>query len=87
MRDRINSLMKELETFKPSSPVEVEEFRIRILGKKGILTALFEEFKMLIRLKRKSSETVKSSSRTKPWKRSTQKNGFFQVTPGRERMI
>ena len=37
--------MQELETFKAATPVEVEEFRIRILGKKGILTALFEEFK------------------------------------------
>jgi len=47
MRDRINSLMQELDTFHPATPAEVEEFRIRILGKKGILTALFEEFKSI----------------------------------------
>ncbi|HOO42832.1 MAG TPA: phenylalanine--tRNA ligase subunit alpha [Bacteroidales bacterium] len=45
MRDRINSLIQELDTFTPSTPADIEEFRIRILGKKGILTGLFEEFK------------------------------------------
>jgi phenylalanyl-tRNA synthetase alpha chain len=45
MRDRINSLIQELDTFTPATPAEIEEFRIRILGKKGILTGLFEAFK------------------------------------------
>jgi phenylalanyl-tRNA synthetase alpha chain len=34
-----------VEEFKPKAAAEIEEFRIRILGKKGELTALMEEFK------------------------------------------
>ena len=47
MRERINSLIQELDTFQPASVAEIEEFRIRLLGKKGILTGLFEEFKSI----------------------------------------
>jgi phenylalanyl-tRNA synthetase alpha chain len=47
MRERINSLIQELDTFQPASVAETEEFRIRLLGKKGILTGLFEEFKRI----------------------------------------
>jgi len=45
MTDKINELLRRVETFEPESAAEVEEFRIRILGKKGELTALMEEFK------------------------------------------
>ena len=45
MTDRINDLLKRVEEFSPKAAAEVEEFRIRILGKKGELTALMEEFK------------------------------------------
>lgn len=81
--------MQELETFKAATPVEVEEFRIRILGKKGILTALFEEFKMLIRLKKKEFGKQLNLIKNKALKRSThkKKNLRLQVTYSRERMI
>jgi len=45
MIDRIKSLMKEAEKFQPSGPESVEEFRIRYLGKKGLLNELFADFK------------------------------------------
>ena len=53
MRERINSLIQELDTFQPASVAEIEEFRIRLLGKKGILTGLFEEFKSIDPAKKK----------------------------------
>ena len=47
MIQKINSLLQEVESFTPTSAAEVEEFRIRILGKKGELNALMEEFKQV----------------------------------------
>ena len=42
MTDKINELLRRVEEFKPKAAAEIEEFRIRILGKKGELTALME---------------------------------------------
>ena len=45
MTEKINELLRQVEEFKPKTAAELEEFRIRILGKKGELNALMEEFK------------------------------------------
>ena len=45
MTDKINELLRRVEEFKPKAAADVEEFRIKILGKKGELNALLEEFK------------------------------------------
>ena len=45
MITKIDELLKRVEAFAPTTAAEVEEFRIKILGKKGELTALMEEFK------------------------------------------
>lgn len=45
MIDKINGLLKQVEDFAPQSAAEIEEFRIRMLGKKGEITALMDEFK------------------------------------------
>jgi phenylalanyl-tRNA synthetase alpha chain len=45
MKDRIESLLNEIETFAAQSKEQVEEFRIKILSKKGKLTELFDDFK------------------------------------------
>ena len=45
MTDKINELLRRVEEFKPKAAAEIEEFRIKILGKKGELNALMEEFK------------------------------------------
>lgn len=45
MKDRILQLLKEVEGFKASTAAEAEEFRIKYLGKKGLLNDLFTDFK------------------------------------------
>ena len=45
MIEKIENLLAEVENFAPKTLAEVEEFRIRLLGKKGTITALFDEFK------------------------------------------
>ncbi len=45
MIEKINQLLQKVEEFRPKAQAEVEEFRIKILGKKGELNDLLEEFK------------------------------------------
>ncbi|MBL0328044.1 MAG: phenylalanine--tRNA ligase subunit alpha [Bacteroidetes bacterium] len=45
MKDRIDELLSEIEAFTASSKEHVEEFRIKLLSKKGKVKELFEEFK------------------------------------------
>ena len=45
MQSKINEYAAEIAVFKPQSAADLENFRIRFLGTKGILKDLFEEFK------------------------------------------
>jgi len=44
-KERIQELMAEIDALKCAKEQEIEEARIRLLGKKGEITALFEEFR------------------------------------------
>ena len=45
MKEAIEQIFKELSDLKAASQKEVEEARIRFLGKKGEITALMEQFR------------------------------------------
>ncbi len=45
MKNKIEDLLRQLEAFEPKAMAEVEQMRINMLGKKGELNALMEEFK------------------------------------------
>jgi len=45
LQEKIETLLAELDELKAKHHAEVEELRIRFLGKKGSITQLFEEFK------------------------------------------
>ncbi len=45
MKEKIESLLAEIEKFTAESAENVENFRVKLLGKKGAVTELFEEFK------------------------------------------
>ncbi len=45
MKTRLNELLQEVEIFSAQSLDQVEQFRIKILGSKGILKDLFTDFK------------------------------------------
>jgi phenylalanyl-tRNA synthetase alpha chain len=45
MQDKINQYSAEIATFAPSKADELETFRIKFLGTKGIIKDLFDEFK------------------------------------------
>lgn len=74
MKEKIEELLKDIENFKPSSIKEVEDFRIYVLGKKGKLTHLFQEFQKLdSSLKREYGKLLNeikktSQSKIETWK-------------------
>jgi phenylalanyl-tRNA synthetase alpha chain len=45
MLDRINDLRKETESFYTKSQKELEDFRVKMFGKKGSITLLFSDFR------------------------------------------
>lgn len=45
MNDRIEELLKQIEELKAQRSQEIEEMRVRLLGKKGEITKLFDEFR------------------------------------------
>ena len=47
MEAKIKGYLQEVESFNESDAAKVEEFRIKFLGRKGLIPALFEEFKTL----------------------------------------
>ncbi len=45
MKEKVEEILEEIKSFTPETKEQVEEFRIKILSKKGKVTALFDEFK------------------------------------------
>lgn len=45
MQEKINNLLQEIEQFVPYDKQKLEEFRIKLLGRQGTISELFEEFK------------------------------------------
>ncbi len=45
MIDRIDTIKAEVESFESLNVEEIEQFRIRMLGRKGLITNLFKDFK------------------------------------------
>ena len=42
MTDKIDELLRRVEAFRPKAAAELEEFRVRVLGRKGELNALMD---------------------------------------------
>src|ERR1035438_1509903 len=53
MKDKIDNLLSEIETIEIKSKEHLEEFRLKWLAKKGLVTALFDDFKTLANEERK----------------------------------
>lgn len=67
MKEAIEQILAELEALKCSSEKEVEEARIRFLGKKGSVTRLFEEFRTVApELKREFGQKLNLLKKQRP---------------------
>ena len=53
MKDKIDTLLSEIEKIEIKSKEHLEEFRLKYLAKKGALTALFDDFKNIANEERK----------------------------------
>jgi phenylalanyl-tRNA synthetase alpha chain len=92
MLDKIRKYLEEIEKFQSSDPEEIEAFRIRFLGRKGLLNTLFEEFKdvpkeekpetgkKINELKQKAQEKINTLKKTA--KKTTSKKEFDLTRPG-----
>ena len=47
MLDHIKDLINEVKSFSSENFSEIESFRIKFLGKKGVLNSLFSDFKTI----------------------------------------
>jgi len=45
MKDKVETLLKEISTFTAGSTKEIEEFRLKYISKKGVITELFQKLK------------------------------------------
>ncbi len=45
MQEKISSYLAEIDRFTTTNPEELEQFRIKFISKKGLIPALFEDFK------------------------------------------
>lgn len=66
MIDQIKKYIEEATDFQAQSPAETEAFRIKFLGKKGILNALFAQFKSVPNEQKKRIRTGHQSTQ-KVW--------------------
>ena len=55
MEDKIKKDIQEIQDFKSDSIAEIEEFRIKFLGKKGLLNSYFVEFRSLDSTEKKNA--------------------------------
>ncbi|MDR1594374.1 MAG: phenylalanine--tRNA ligase subunit alpha [Prevotellaceae bacterium] len=84
MREKIEQLMKKIEEFNAGTPQHLEEFRIRILGKKGELTEMFDEFKnVAAEQKREIGKLLNEVKITVQEKLKSQKELFDNVETGK----
>lgn len=58
MEDKIKKHIQEIHDFKSDSIAEIEEFRIKFLGKKGLLNSYFVEFKSLDSTEKKNAGRI-----------------------------
>lgn len=69
MLNRVKELISEVNAFKATTKEEIETFRIKFLGKKGVLNDLFAEFKNVAANERKefgqALNTLKNSAQEK----------------------
>ena len=65
MFDKINNLIQEVDVFVTDKPDEIEQFRIKFLSKKGIISELFEEFKNIPKEEKKEFGQVLNNLKNK----------------------
>ncbi len=83
MKEKIEELLHRVEEFVPRAEAEIEEFRIRMLGKKGELNQILEEFKNVApELKRELGQKINQLKNAATDKVNSLKDNFIQNIDG-----
>lgn len=83
MTGKIEDLLRRVGEFQPKTAAELEEFRVRILGKKGELTALMEEFKTVApELKRELGQKLNHLKQTATQRINTLRSAMQDAAAG-----
>ncbi len=80
MKEKIERLLAEIENFVAENAENVENFRVNILGKKGAVTELFEEFKQVGPEVKREMGQVLNSLKNKAQEKVTQLKDKFDTT-------
>lgn len=94
MKEKIEELLREIDRLKAQKLQEVEEIRVKLLGKKGAVTRLFEEFREVLPeqkkefgqrlniLKTKAAEKIEELRRKIEDEPAADTAGFDYTKPG-----
>lgn len=83
MQEKIQAYLDEIKAATPASAEEAEQFRIRFLGRKGIIPALFDEFKSLPPEEKKAlGKSLNLLKQAASEKVNESKNGAATATSG-----
>lgn len=80
MKERIEKISVEIENFKAENAEQLENFRVKMLGKKGMVTELFDDFKTVApEIKRELGQVLnsiknKAQSTINEWKEHFENN-------------
>jgi len=90
MKSKIDSINLEIDSFSPATAEDIEAFRIKMLGKKGLITSLFSDFRdvpatekkevgqLINTLKNKATEVIESNKLN--FKGSNTKNSSIDLS-------
>ena len=71
INEKIESILAEIQDAKAKTEKEIEELRVHLLGKKGEITQLFEEFRTISADKKKEFGQKISRMRRQPRSRNS----------------
>lgn len=79
MKQKIDTLHSEIEAIEIKSKEHLEEFRLKYLSKKGVLTSLFDEFKTLANEERKEVGKILNDLKNKAQDKFNQYKEKFEA--------
>ena len=84
MIDKIQVIKKEIESFSSTNIKEVDDFRVKLLGKKGSITQLFSEFRSIPNNEKKEMGLLINDLKTKAQEKISTLKEKASFTSGKE---
>ncbi len=80
MRSKIDQLLAEIDSLTAVSREELEALRVRLMGKKGSITALFDDFKQVAAEEKREIGQLLNVLKTKATERINELRAAFEAT-------